>query len=70
MLSSPFGPLQGLAANAVWTITLEPNADGGTLIRFDHVTNGTHESNLDAMATAVDFVKSEALKNLSAPAKD
>lgn len=70
VLSAPFGPLQGLAVNAVWTITLEPSSNGGTLIRFDHVTNGSSESNLDALAPAVDFVKSEALKSLVAPAGD
>ncbi|MEO1189698.1 MAG: ATPase [Pseudomonadota bacterium] len=66
-LSAPFGPLQGLAVQSVWTITLTPNETGGTLIRFDHVTNGTEASNLDQLAPAVDFVKSEALKSLARP---
>lgn len=66
-LSAPFGPLQGLAVQSVWTITLTPNETGGTHIRFDHVTNGTEASNLDELAPAVDFVKSEALKRLARP---
>jgi len=66
-LSAPFGPLQGLAVTSVWTITLSPSESGGTLIRFDHVTNGTAASQLDQLAPAVDFVKSEALKSLARP---
>ena len=69
-LSAPFGPLQGLAVQSVWTITLTPNETGGTLIRFDHVTNGTAASNLNQLAPAVDFVKSEALKSLARPHDD
>lgn len=67
VLSAPFGPLQGLAVNSVWTISLTPTDNGGTQITFDHVTNGTAASNLDALAPAVDFVKSEALKSLARP---
>ena len=66
-LSAPFGPLQGLAVTSVWTITLAPSENGGTLITFDHVTNGTDASQLDQLAPAVDFVKSEALKSLMRP---
>ncbi|MEM7329582.1 MAG: hypothetical protein AAF437_12635 [Pseudomonadota bacterium] len=64
-LSAPFGPLQGLAVQSVWTITLTPLESGGTAIRFDHVTNGTNASKLDKLAPAVDFVKAEALKSLA-----
>lgn len=66
-LQAPFGPLQPLAVNAVWTISLTPSETGGTTIRFDHVTNGTSSSGLDRLAPAVDFVKSEALKSLARP---
>ena len=69
-LSAPFGPLQGLAVQSVWTITLTPLETGGTLIRFDHVTNGTDASNLDQLAPAVNFVKLEALKSLARPHDD
>ena len=64
-LSAPFGPLQGLAVTSVWTISLTPNETDGTLITFDHVTNGSVASNLQDLAPAVDFVKSEALKSLA-----
>lgn len=67
VLSAPFGPLQGLAVTSIWTITLSSTDSGGTLVTFDHVTNGTAASNLDALAPAVDFVKSEALKSLVQP---
>ncbi|MFN3214360.1 MAG: SRPBCC domain-containing protein [Henriciella sp.] len=67
VLSAPFGPLQGLAVTSIWTITLSPLESGGTKVTFDHVTNGTAASNLDALAPAVDFVKSEALKSLVQP---
>lgn len=70
VLSAPFGPLQGLAVTSIWTITLAPNEDGGTHITFDHVTNGTASSQLDALAPAVDFVKGEALNNLARPQDD
>ena len=69
VLSAPFGPLQGLAVTSVWTITLAPE-NGGTLITFDHVTNGSEASGLDQVAPAVDFVKSEALKSLARPLSD
>ena len=67
ILSAPFGPLQGLAVTSVWTTTLTPNEDGGTVITFDHVTNGTQASGLDQMAPAVDFVKGAALASLARP---
>ena len=67
VLSAPFGPLQGLAVTSIWTITLAESDAGGTLITFDHVTNGTPASQLDQLAPAVNFVKSEALKSLARP---
>lgn len=70
VLSAPFGPLQDLAVTSVWTITLTPVASGGTTITFDHVTNGTAASQLDQIAPAVDYVKSEALKSLVRPQHD
>ena len=70
VLSAPFGPLQDLAVTSVWTITLLPAENGGTTITFDHVTNGTPASQLDQIAPAVDFVKSEALTSLAHPATD
>ena len=65
--SAPFGPLQGLAVTSIWTISLQANESGGTVITFDHVTNGTAASQLDQLAPAVDFVKSQALQSLARP---
>lgn len=67
VLSAPFGPLQGLAVTSVWTISLTPSDSGGTNITFDHVTNGTSASELDALAPAVDFVKRQAIESLARP---
>jgi len=66
-LNAPFGPLQGLAVNVVWTINIEPVESGGSLVTFDEVANGTAASKLDALAGAVDFVKTEAIKRLVTP---
>lgn len=63
-LSAPFGPLQELAVETVWTITLTPT-DTGTKITFDFIANGNQESGLDNLASAVNYVKGEALKNLA-----
>ena len=65
VLSAPFGPLQGLAVTSIWTISLAPTETGGTKITFDHVTNGTMASGLDALAPAVDFVKQQAIESLA-----
>lgn len=67
VLNAPFGPLQDLAVTSVWTISLDAQEDGGTLITFDHVTNGTAASGLEEMAAAVNYVKSEALSSLARP---
>lgn len=66
-LNAPFGPLQGLAVNVVWTINIEPVESGGSLVTFDEVANGSAASKLDALAGAVDFVKNEAIKRLVEP---
>ena len=70
VLSAPFGPLQGLAVTSVWTISLAPIEGGGTQITFDHVTNGTAASGLDALAPAVDFVKQQAIESLARPSEE
>ena len=69
-MTAPFGPQPGLAVTSIWTITLTPADAGGTVITFDHVTNGSSASDLEALAPAVDFVKSEALKSLARPFHD
>ena len=66
-LDAPFGPLQEMAVNVVWTITIEPDGDG-TRVIFDEVANGSAASKLDEVAPAVDFVKQEAINRLTDPA--
>ena len=62
-LAAPFGPLQSMAVNVVWTITIQPDGSGSKVI-FDEVANGSDASNLDKMAGAVDGVKAEAIRRL------
>jgi len=68
-LDAPFGPLQGLGVQVVWTITLEADpANGGTKIVFDEVANGSSQSGLAQIAPAADMVKQQAIERLAAPA--
>lgn len=62
-LDAPFGPLQEMAVTVVWTISLGPFEDG-TEIKFTEIANGSPESGLDAIAPAVDYVKTEAINRL------
>ena len=64
-LDAPFGPLQGLAVSTVWTISVKSEGDK-TVVTFDEIANGTLISQLDEIAKAVDYVKSEALSRLVA----
>jgi len=66
-LDAPFGPLQELAVQVVWTITLTPHEAGGTLVVFDERATGSEISGLDDLAPAVDFVKQEAISRLVDP---
>lgn len=63
-LDAPFGPLQGMGVTVVWTITLTPEGQG-TRIVFEEVASGTAASGLDAIAPAVDGVKSVAISRLA-----
>ncbi len=63
-LNAPFGPLQERAAETIWTITIRANEGGGTKVIFDEIANGTHKSQLDELAPAVDYVKTEAIRRL------
>lgn len=65
-LNAPFGPLQEMAVNVIWTITIEPEGEGCRVV-FDEVANGTSASGLDEVAPAVDYVKTEAIKRLTEP---
>ncbi len=64
-LEAPFGPLQSMAVDVVWTITILPEGSGSKVI-FDEVANGSDASNLDKVAGAVDGVKAEAMRRLVA----
>jgi len=62
-LDAPFGPLQSMAVNTVWTISIKSDGEK-SLVVFEELANGTDTSGLDELAKAVDFVKSEALSRL------
>lgn len=64
-LDAPFGPLQQMAVEVVWTITLSPEGEG-TRIVFEEIASGSSASGLDAIAPAVDGVKAEAIARLAA----
>lgn len=64
-LEAPFGPLQGLGAYTVWTISIAAG-DGGSVVVFDEVATGPSTAKLAEVAGAVDFVKSEAIRRLVA----
>lgn len=63
-LDAPFGPLQELGVQVVWTISLKAEGSG-TKVTFTEIANGTPASKLDAIAGAVDFVKTEAINRLT-----
>ena len=67
-LDAPFGPLQERAVTVVWTISLMETEVGGTYVRFEERASGSQTSDLDALAPAVDYVKSEAIQRLVDPA--
>ncbi len=64
-LEAPFGPLQGSGAYTVWTITISATESGSTVV-FDEAAMAAPSARLDQLASAVDFVKSEALRRLLA----
>ena len=66
-LEAPFGPLQGLGAYVVWTISLSAD-DEGTRVEFVESASGPVSANLEAIAPAVDGVKTEAMLRLTADA--
>lgn len=65
-LSAPFGPLQGMGAYAVWTIRISAEGDG-SLVVFEEVATGPPSADLEQIAGAVDYVKSEAIARLASP---
>ncbi len=64
-LYAPFGPLQGLGVYTVWTITISAEGDGSKVV-FDEISSGPPSADLDELAKAVDFVKTEAMTRLTA----
>ncbi|WP_300396518.1 hypothetical protein [Henriciella sp.] len=69
-LDAPFGPLQGMGVTVIWTITIEPDGEGGSTVIFDEVANGATASQLARIAPAVDGVKGEAIARLVADEVD
>lgn len=65
-LEAPFGPLQEQGVHAIWTITVSAR-EGGSTVVFDEVANGPPTASLREMARAVDGVKAEAIRRLTAP---
>lgn len=63
-LDAPFGPLAGVGAHVVWTITLHLDGEG-TRVQFDEVASGPPSANLAQLAAAVDGVKAEAMRRLT-----
>lgn len=63
-LNAPFGPLQGLGAYTIWTITITPQDNGSTIV-FDEISSGPATADMAEIAKAVDYVKGEAIRRLS-----
>lgn len=63
-LNAPFGPLQGVGAHTIWTITIEAT-DTGAVVRFDETATAPPTAKLDELAPAVDYVKTEAIRRLT-----
>ena len=63
-LEAPFGPLQGMGAYVIWTITVEPAANGSQ-VTFEEVASAPPGSSLQTIAPAVDGVKAEAIRRLT-----
>ena len=62
-MEAPFGPLQGIGAYTIWTITIS-GAGNGSKVVFDEVSTAAPGTNMAEMAKAVDFVKGEAIRRL------
>ncbi|MFK8031917.1 MAG: hypothetical protein AB8G18_16925 [Gammaproteobacteria bacterium] len=62
-MEAPFGPLQGVGAYVVWTITVTPAKEGAMVI-FDETATGPKGAGLENLAQAVDGVKEQAIQRL------
>jgi uncharacterized protein YndB with AHSA1/START domain len=65
-LRGGLGPLQSEPVDGVWTITLKPGANGGTLVEWNYAVNGLLRLKGEQMAPAVDMVLSQQLARLAA----
>ena len=63
-MQAPFGPLQGITLNVVWTVKLT-ELETGTSVSFEIVAHGPPSSRLNSLAGPVDGVFAEALDNLT-----
>ena len=63
-MDAPFGPLQGVGAYVVWTITVTSEKDGSVVV-FEETATGPEGAGLDKLAGAVDGVKSQAIQRLT-----
>ena len=63
-LDAPFGPLQGLGAHTIWTITVTADGEGSVAV-FDEISSAAAGSRMMDVAQAVDAVKSQAIERLT-----
>lgn len=64
-MNAPFGPLQGIGAYTIWTVTITAT-DDGSLVTFDEVASAPPGNDMEQLAGAVDYVKTEAIGRLVA----
>ncbi len=62
-MEAPFGPLQGIGAYTIWTITISVAGNGSKVV-FDEVSTAAPGTGMAEMAKAVDSVKGEAIRRL------
>lgn len=63
-MNAPFGPLQGVGAYTIWTITITSEGDGSRVV-FDEISTGPPTADMAELAGAVDFVKTQAMERLT-----
>ena len=64
-MTGGLGPLQGEPVHGVWTISLKPGKDGGTLIEWDYAVNGLMRVKSGEMGVLVDMVMGQQLARLA-----
>jgi hypothetical protein len=59
-LSAPLGPLQGMGANAAWTVQIAGAPDGGSTVTWTYAVSGADPADgWKALSRAVDSVRLE-----------